>query len=145
MHSDPTTLDQASFVARQQLVHPFCFACSGRNPLGFALRYTLAPDGSVSTSFLGNPTLESYPGVLHGGLVATLLDAVMTNCLLARSLAGMTAELTIRYHTPVAVAEPVALRAWRTGVRHGVHQLEATLTQSNQIKAHARAKFIVPR
>lgn len=135
----------AQLVAVQAAAHPYCFACSGSNPLGLALRYSVAPDASVSASFLGNCALESYPGVLHGGLVATLLDGAMTNCLFAYGIRAMTAELKVRYHDPVLSTEELQVRAWRESSRHGVLELRATITQGESVKARAQAKFIAPR
>lgn len=135
----------AQLGAVQAAAHPYCFACSGSNPMGLALRYNVAPDRSVSASFLGNCALESYPGVLHGGLVATLLDGAMTNALFARGLRAMTAELKVRYHDPVLSTEELQVRAWLDSSRHGVFELRATLTQTGRIKARAQAKFIEPR
>jgi acyl-coenzyme A thioesterase PaaI-like protein len=122
--------------------HPFCFACSGSNPMGLALRYNVAPDGSVSASFIGNCALESYPGILHGGLVATLLDGAMTNCLFAQSIRAMTAELQVRYRDPVLSAEELQVRAWLDSTRHGIYKLSAEITQGGNLKARAQAKFI---
>ncbi len=135
----------AQFVATQADAHPYCFACSGSNPMGLALRYSVAPDRSVSASFIGNCALESYPGVLHGGLVATLLDGAMTNCLFAHGIRAMTAELKVRYHDPVRSTEELQVRGWLESSRHGVLELRATLTQNEHIKARAQAKFIEPQ
>jgi acyl-coenzyme A thioesterase PaaI-like protein len=129
----------------QATAHPFCFACSSSNPMGLALRYIVATDGSVSASFLGNCALESYPGVLHGGLVATLLDGAMTNCLFAHGVRAMTAELKVRYHDPVLSAEELHIRAWLESTRHGIWSLRATLTQNGSVKARAQAKFLKRR
>ena len=135
----------AQLAALQSAAHPYCFACSGSNPMGLALRYSVAPDGSVSASFIGNCALESYPGVLHGGLVATVLDGAMTNCLFAHGIRALTAELQVRYHEPVQSAAELQVRAWQESSRHGVLALRATLTQNDRIKARAQAKFIEPR
>jgi acyl-coenzyme A thioesterase PaaI-like protein len=128
----------------QASAHPFCFACSGSNPMGLALRYTTAEDGSVSASFLGHCALEGYPGVLHGGLVATLLDGAMTNCLFARGIQAMTAELRVRYHAEVAVADALTVRAQLESSHHGLLELRAEIQQGGQVKASAQGKFIVP-
>jgi hypothetical protein len=63
---------QIHFRNTQAEAHPFCFVCSGSNPMGLALRYAPQPDGSVSASFLGHSALEGYPGLLHGGVIAAL-------------------------------------------------------------------------
>jgi acyl-coenzyme A thioesterase PaaI-like protein len=139
----PNATAQLSVV--QAVAHPYCFACSGSNPMGLALRYSVAPDGSVWASFLGNCALESYPGILHGGLVATLLDGAMTNCLFAQDIRAMTAELTVRFHNPVLSAEELHIQAWLESSRHGVLKLRATINQSGRVKAHARAKFLKRR
>jgi hypothetical protein len=44
---------------------PFCYVCSGSNPMGLALRYSAEPDDSVSATYVGNAALEGYPGLLH--------------------------------------------------------------------------------
>lgn len=122
--------------------HPFCFACSESNPMGLALRYQAEPDGSVSAAFLGHSAIEGYPGLLHGGVIATLLDGAMVNCLFASGLRALTVELRVRYHAPVAAAEPVTLRAWREPSRHGLHHLRAELTQAGTVKIRGEGKFM---
>lgn len=121
--------------------HPFCFVCSSSNPLGLALHSEPQTDGSIRAEFLGNSTLEGYTGFLHGGVIATL-DGAMTNCLFARGIRGLTAELTVRYHHPVAASEEVKLCAWLEDDAHGLFQLRSELTQAGSIKASAAGKFL---
>lgn len=135
-------------AAAQQLAdtrrdaHPFCYVCSASNPMGLALRYIAAPDGSVSATFLGNCALEGYEGMLHGGVVATVLDGAMTNCLFAQGFQALTADLRVRYRSPVLAAEELTVRAWLESSRHGLFELRAEITQGNRIKAQALGKFI---
>jgi len=111
--------------------------------MGLALRYEPQPDGSVTAKFLGHCALEGYSSLLHGGLIATLLDGAMTNCLFARSIRGLTAELKVRYHAGVAASEEVLVRAWLTDDSHGLYQLRAELTQGGAVKARATGKFMM--
>jgi acyl-coenzyme A thioesterase PaaI-like protein len=104
-------LAQNRLVNNQTEAHPFCFVCSGSNPMGLALRYEPEPDGSVSAKFLGHSALEGYSGLLHGGVIAAMLDGAMTNCLFARGIRGLTAELKVRYHESVTASEEVFLQA----------------------------------
>jgi acyl-coenzyme A thioesterase PaaI-like protein len=133
---------QIHLVNNQTEAHPFCFVCSGSNPMGLALRYAPQPDGSVSATFLGNSALEGYSGLLHGGLIAAMLDGAMTNCLFARGIRGLTAELKVRYHESVAASEEVFLQAWLDDDAHGLYQLRADLTQGGAVKASATGKFM---
>jgi len=133
---------QTRFRRIQEEAHPFCYVCSGSNPMGLALRYTLQPDGSVSASFLGHCALEGYPSLLHGGVIAALLDGAMTNCLFARGLPALTVELKVRYHAGVVAAEESALRAWLEDDSHGIFQLRAELRQNGMVKASAMGKFM---
>ncbi len=128
----------------QAQAHPFCFACSASNPMGLALRYSTAPDASVSASFIGNCALEGYPGVLHGGIVATLLDGAMTNCLFARGIRAVTADLRVRYRLPLRAAESLTVHAWLESSRHGLLELRAEISQGGNVKARALGKFIQP-
>lgn len=138
----PQTTAEQRLTCFRADAHPFCFACSESNPMGLALRYHAEPDGSVSATFLGHAAIEGYPGMLHGGIIATLLDGAMANCLFARGLRGMTVELRVRYHAPVAAAETISVRAWFENSTHGLHHLRAELTQAGTVKIHGEGKFM---
>jgi acyl-coenzyme A thioesterase PaaI-like protein len=136
--------DQARFqlLRSQTEAHPYCFVCSGSNPMGLALRTEPQPDGSVRASFIGSCALEGYSGLLHGGVIAALLDGVMTNCLFAHGIRAVTAELKVRYREPVSASDEAQLRAWLENTTHGLFQLRAELTQNDVVKASAAAKFL---
>jgi acyl-coenzyme A thioesterase PaaI-like protein len=131
------------FRNTQAEAHPFCFVCSASNPMGLALRYAPQADGSVRADFLGHGALEGYPGLLHGGVIAALLDGAMTNCLFTHGIHGLTVELNIRYHAGVSAAERTSLRAWMTDSSHGLFQLQAELAQGGVVKASAAGKFML--
>ena len=110
--SEPSLLRQAEFNSVQAEAHPFCLVCSRSNPLGLGLKFVCETDGSVSATFLGHPALEGYQGVLHGGVIASLLDGAMTNCLFAHGCPAMTAKLNVHYREPVVIGEEMRIRAW---------------------------------
>ena len=127
----------------QAEAHPFCFVCSGSNPMGLALRCEPQADGSVAATFLGNCALEGYSGLLHGGVIAAMLDGAMTNCLFAHGCPALTVELRVRYHASVMASEQVLVRAWLEEDAHGLYQLRAELTQGTAVKASATGKFMM--
>ena len=133
----------ARLRSAQAEAHPFCYVCSGSNPMGLALRYSPQSDGSVVANFLGNCALEGYAGTLHGGVTATLLDGAMTNCLFSRGLRAVTVELKVRYHAGIGSAEEMLVRAWLENQSHGLYRLRAELVQCGKRKASAMGKFMI--
>ena len=138
-HTAPAPL---AFAAVRAEAHPFCLVCSQSNPLGLALEFELQADGSVSTEYISHAALEGYSGLLHGGVIAALLDGAMTNCLFARGLRAVTGELTVRYRHPVAIGQAVTIRAWLGESMPPLHLLQADLQQDGCVKASASAKFM---
>jgi acyl-coenzyme A thioesterase PaaI-like protein len=128
--------------AIQADAHPFCLVCSGSNPFGLALDFEVEADGGVTTSFFANPTLEGYPGLLHGGMVASLLDGAMTNCLFAHKVVALTAELQVRYREPVRIGREILLRAWMEKSHAPLYLMRAELKQEDCVRATASAKFM---
>lgn len=52
-----------------------CFVCGRNNPLGLKLEwFNNYDENQVETSFELGDDYCSYPGVVHGGIVATILD-----------------------------------------------------------------------
>jgi uncharacterized protein (TIGR00369 family) len=136
-----TESSQARLKTVRTQAHPYCMVCSQSNPLGLGLEFTVNDDGSVSASLHGHFTLEGFQGCLHGGMIASLLDGAMTNCLFAHGHVAMTAELKVRYRKPVFIGREMLIRAWITQSQPPVHLLEAEVKQEGCTKAIASAKF----
>ncbi len=82
-----------------------CFGCSDTNPIGLHLEFCLDDDKVVT---FWNPT-DSYQGwdnVLHGGIIATLLDETASWAVHAfADTCGVTSRLAVNYLKPVLVGK----------------------------------------
>ncbi len=106
------------FVADQ-----LCFACGPDNPIG--LKLTFRQEGErYATTFTANRLLQGYQGIVHGGLVATVLDEVMARLVWAKYGPAATARLEVRYRCPAPVEQPIAVQGWITAERQGGRVLE---------------------
>jgi uncharacterized protein (TIGR00369 family) len=126
-------------------IHAGCVVCGLENGRGLRVPYRVLPDGSVEAEFTCPESLEGYRHVLHGGVIASLLDGAMTNCLFAHGITAVTAELTIRYHAPVITGRPATIRASIDRSAHGCHFLTAALCREGRVAVTARAKFLSSR
>ncbi len=89
-----------------------CFGCDPHSPIGLKLEFSV--DGQrVISEWQPRSDLEGYPGVTHGGILATLADEVGAWYLHAvRGTAGMTRELHVSYHAPARAEQgPYRLEA----------------------------------
>jgi acyl-coenzyme A thioesterase PaaI-like protein len=83
-----------------------CFGCSPHNPVGLRLVFESHPDG-VCTRFRLGRHFESYPGIVHGGLVGVICDETMGNLIAARRRqSAVTVSMRQRFITPLAVGRP---------------------------------------
>lgn len=128
-------------VAQGEL-HKHCVVCSSSNPRGLRLAFHLNGDGMVTATFEFTDVHEGYREVLHGGVVASVLDGAMTNCLFAHGYRALTAELHLRYHHPVALNQLAEVRAWIVQSRPRLHRVAARIIQGDRLKASASGKFL---
>ncbi|WP_441245698.1 PaaI family thioesterase [Kitasatospora sp. McL0602] len=78
-----------------------CFGCAPKNPIGLRLEIEAHGDGYRADVTLG-ADYESFPGVVHGGIVATLLDELLAQAVYRSGrTSAFTAGLRIRYAQPM--------------------------------------------
>jgi acyl-coenzyme A thioesterase PaaI-like protein len=53
-----------------------CFICGLENPVGLHLHIYETVDGVVESQYIAPDHFQGYPGVLHGGIVAALIDEI---------------------------------------------------------------------
>lgn len=133
---------QTVLEATGKSAHAECLFCGKQNPIGFKLTFHARDDGSVHAVFPCERPLQSYPETLHGGVVSALLDSAMTNCLFSKGVVAVTAELTVRFLSPVRLDRPAEVTAAVTRVRGPLYYLQAALTQGQTLTARAQATFM---
>lgn len=135
---------QASLVRLQQREHPMCVVCSPHNPNGLKLRFVAQSDGSVVAVLDCLPILASYSGVLHGGVIATVLDSAMLYALFAIDVVAVTASMQVNYVAPTVTGRFAMVRGWTDASAHPLYTQRAQLTQDGRLRVEARATFVVP-
>jgi acyl-coenzyme A thioesterase PaaI-like protein len=78
-----------------------CFCCGVRNPIGLKLTFETLPGERLRTEWAPRPEHMGFQDIVHGGLVATVLDEVMIRLLYARGIRAVTAELKTRFLKPL--------------------------------------------
>jgi uncharacterized protein (TIGR00369 family) len=122
--------------------HPRCVVCSQSNATGLGLEFHVADDGVVEATFDCESMFQGYPNVLHGGIIASLLDGAMTNCLFAHGCCAVTAELSVRFRHPIVTGSPAVVRARIESSAGSLSLLVADVSQKGRVMATAKGKFV---
>lgn len=98
-------------VLNSEVEDHHCFGCGKLNPHGLHLELVPDPDGEgVKAAFIPDRFAEGYNGMVHGGIITTVLDEVMAWALYRKQIWAVTGELTTRYRKPVVLGEPTTAR-----------------------------------
>lgn len=89
-----------------------------------------------------NDTLQGYNGIVHGGVIAAIQDALMVNYLLRHNVNAYTAELNIRYKRQIKINQLLHLRARLEKHKSPLYILKSEVLLNGQIMAYASGKFI---
>jgi len=123
-----------------------CFVCGQRNPYGLHLVFRVE-EQSVVADFLPREEHQGFPGVIHGGIVASILDEALGRTSLLGDYPAwtMTGRLEVRYRRYVPYGQSLRVRATLTNERRRVLQASGVLTLSsdeNAVLAEAQGTFL---
>ena len=93
---------------RKQPNSKMCFVCGMKNVAGLKAFFYELDDGSVMAKFTPQEIHQGYPGRLHGGVAAAILDETIGRALMVKygeTVWGVTAELRLRFHKAVPLGE----------------------------------------
>ena len=88
-----------------------CFACGTLNAGGLGLALHLEP-GRSWTDVVLDRRFEGWENVIHGGILATILDEVMAWALVGEDNWGVTARMAVHFRRPVEVGKPIHAEGW---------------------------------
>ena len=93
----------------------YCFVCGQNNPRGLKISVTYREAELAAETEISLPReFQGWAGVIHGGILATLLDEMMAHAVWHFAGPGLTLGLEVRFHAPLKPDEPILVR----GVLH---------------------------
>ena len=121
----------------------YCFACGEANPIGLHLDFHEV-DGRFTTTKVVPREYQSYTGVVHGGIITTMLDEAMGSYLYQNGEHAVTARLNVRYRQPTPVGESLIITGWIESRRRNIVDMKATIALENgTITAEGAARMAV--
>lgn len=115
------------------LSESLCFGCGQNNPLGLKLSFEW--DGKKARAeFTPTKFYQGWPGVVHGGIISTLLDEAMAYAARFEGVNCFTSRIQVNFRRPALIDQPLIITAWVTrnakrliGTKASVSLLDGTL------------------
>lgn len=119
-----------------------CFVCGPDNPIGLNLKF-LSEGNRAWTDFQPDRRHEGYKGILHGGIIAAILDEVMIKAALAQGITCVTASMVIRYKAPASLNSQFHFEAIVARVRGRIIETTGTMAdETGKLVAESTAKYM---
>ncbi len=119
-----------------------CFVCSPSNPIGLRVRFAL--DGRrVVGEFVPTDLHVGFAGLVHGGILAAVLDDAVAWLAYYQGEETVTGRLAIRFRQPARPGERLRVEAEEIGRRGRLRQGRAVLrTDDGTVVAEAEATML---
>lgn len=120
----------------------YCFVCGKDNPIGIKAKFT-TKEGYASSELVLSREYQGWSGIIHGGIIAALLDEASVYAGNSLGYNTVTAELKIRYKRPLPPGEKFLVEAKAKVVKSKLIMTHATLKDSKgDTVAEAEGKLI---
>jgi acyl-coenzyme A thioesterase PaaI-like protein len=90
-----------------------CFICGMENPAGLHLHIFETAPGQVESTYIAPEHFQGYPGVLHGGIVAALIDEISGRAQMGSDPLDprfmFTAKLEVKYRKNVPIGRQLKI------------------------------------
>lgn len=126
-------------------INAMCFGCGPVNPVGLKLEFG-EEEEIYFTEFTAGEEHQGYPGLVHGGIIAAVLDELMANQVYRQGYEAFTADLQLRFQKPVPIKEKVRFYSRVTLARKRLFVLEGWAEfPPGEVLVRARSKMLLEK
>ncbi len=123
---------------------PYCFACGPDNAQGLQLVFTVEEEGRAHTTYVALDGHVGYPDIVHGGILATLVDETMAKAIQGLGETGVTAQLELHFRRPARVGQMLRVEGWVVERRGRKWQTRAQVRdEQGQIITEGHGVFVL--
>jgi uncharacterized protein (TIGR00369 family) len=129
-------------MSSEFLMDESCFACGNKNDNGLKLKITECNGGVCATINLPSWS-GGYQNIVHGGIIATILDEMAVWAAFKRGYKSVTGELNMRIKRPMAVGQTYRAEAMIVNLKHQLIEAKSTIVDENRrLVASATVKLL---
>ena len=117
-----------------------CFVCGKDNPVGLKMVFSY-PENTARADFRLPVHFEGYDQIIHGGIVAAILDEAMAKVILHNNIKAVTVTITIDYKKPLNPDTDYRVTGTILDIKRKIIETAAEITGQDGVYARAEAKF----
>ena len=122
-----------------------CFGCGGANDRGMKLTFE---QDDAARKIIGRFRLgaeyQGAFGIIHGGVIAVVLDEVMGKVCRFRGVRAVTAEMNVEYLKPIWVDTDLVVEGYEEEMEgRNLHLIGEIRDSSGKILARSRGRFVM--
>ncbi len=81
----------------------YCYVCGKKNTEGLAVDFAIDRERKcIRATFIPLRKHQGYEGIVHGGILSSLLDEAMVKLAFGLGIPAVTAEITVKFKSPAA-------------------------------------------
>jgi uncharacterized protein (TIGR00369 family) len=109
-----------------------CFVCGENNPNGLRLSFEINREKqTLKTIFIASPTFQGWDGIVHGGMISTLLDEAMAKLVYELGYQAITVSLEIKFKKPAPILKPLSVHGEITEVNKRLIRAKAHIAKED--------------
>ncbi len=128
-------------VAKQPS-HQHCMLCGTQSSTGLQLDFYSDATDVVWAKAKGSIHQQGFEGILHGGFIASLLDAGMCQAIFNQGVEAVTGDMNIRYLAEIPLTADILIRGKINKTYLTLYKVEAELYVNQQLMAKSTARFM---
>lgn len=123
-----------------------CFACGNKNERGLKIDWKVEGKKTFS-EFVPQKEFQGWKNIVHGGILATLMDEAMTRLAWIACGGALTAEMTVRYLKTAVIGEKLLITGEIVEENRKLVLMKAEIRSapSNELIAHSQGKAVKVR
>jgi len=125
--------------------HNMCYACGKKNEKGLHLAFSFfEKEKRIETTFIPSSFHQGLEGIVHGGIIVTIMDEAMAKLINSMGYVALTASLDIRFRDMAKTLEPLTISAEVTKFAKKLIFAKAVANGGDgKVIAEADAKLII--
>jgi hypothetical protein len=105
-------------------------------------RFWFDDTGALLGEFTCDGVFQGHNTMIHGGIIAAIIDSSMAQCLMGHGIVGYTTNLSIKYRKPVYIEKLTALKTTVTDISIGcLYMMKCEIVQRRSLVVQATGRF----